>query len=99
MPFHRPTKWVQYRSLAMQAGLPQLSTHTFRHLCLTDLARADWDIHEIATFAGHQSIQSTLLYIHLSARDLTEKFNAGMASIHEHRLHNLKGDNTDGNEN
>ena len=66
---------------------------------MTDLARADWDIHEIATFAGHQSIQSTLLYIHLSARDLTEKFNAGMASIHEHRLHHLKGDNTDGNEN
>ncbi|BBQ92445.1 MULTISPECIES: tyrosine-type recombinase/integrase [Enterobacteriaceae] len=96
------TRWTWskiVRSLAMQAGLPQLSTHTFRHLCLTDLARADWDIHEIATFAGHQSIQSTLLYIHLSARDLTEKFNAGMASIHEHRLHNLKGDNTDGNEN
>ena len=24
-------------------------THTLRHLCLTDLARAGWDIHEIAT--------------------------------------------------
>ncbi|MDT1877231.1 site-specific integrase, partial [Acinetobacter baumannii] len=55
------TRWTWskiVRSLAMQAGLPQLSTHTFRHLCLTDLARADRDIHEIATFAGHQSIQS-----------------------------------------
>lgn len=87
------------RSLAMQAGLPQLSIHTFRHLCLTDLARADWDIHEIATFAGHQSVQSTLLYIHLSARDLTEKFNAGMESLHEQRLNNLKEGNSDGNEN
>lgn len=83
----------------MQAGLPQLSTHTFRHLCLTDLARADWDIHEIATFAGHQSVQSTLLYIHLSARDLTEKFNAGMESLFMQRLNNLKEGNSDGNEN
>ena len=33
------------------------STHTPRHLCLTDLARADWDIHEIAAFAGHRSTQ------------------------------------------
>jgi hypothetical protein len=26
-------------------------------LCLTDLARAGWDIHEIALFAGHRCIQ------------------------------------------
>ncbi len=36
-------------SLAERAGLPQLSTHTFRHLCLTDLARAGWELHEIST--------------------------------------------------
>ena len=32
--------------------------------------RAGWDIHEIAAFAGHRSIQTTLLYIYLSGRDL-----------------------------
>jgi integrase/recombinase XerD len=58
------------------------STHTPRHLCLTDLARADWDIHEIATFAGHRSIQTTLLYIHLSGRELSAKLARGMAEIH-----------------
>ncbi|MDV5358263.1 site-specific integrase [Enterobacter asburiae] len=86
------TRWTWskvVRSLALQAGLPRFSTHTFRHLCLTDLARANWDIHEIATFAGHRSIQSTMLYIHLSARDLTEKFNTSMVSVHLQRLQSL----------
>jgi len=59
--------------------------HSLRHLCLTDLARAGWDLHEIAAFAGHRSTQATLLYIHLSGRDLAEKIARGMAAIHEWR--------------
>lgn len=43
--------------LAERADVPQFSTHTCRHLCLTDLAHAGWDVHEIATFAGHRSIR------------------------------------------
>lgn len=74
------------RSLALQAGLPLISTHTFRHLCLTELARTGWDIHEIAAFAGHRRIQSTLLYIHLSARDLSRRFNCTVESLYTHRL-------------
>lgn len=71
--------------IAARAGVPQFSTHTLRHLCLTDLARADWDLHEIAAFAGHQTPQTTLLYIHLSGRDLAAKLQRGMASIHAWR--------------
>jgi integrase len=56
-----------------------------RHLCLTDLARAGWDIHEIACFAGHRHPQTTLLYIHLSGRDLAAKFSRGTATIHTWR--------------
>jgi integrase/recombinase XerD len=75
--------------LARNAGVERFSTHTLRHLCLTDLARAGWDIHEIATFAGHRSIQTTLLYIHLSGRDLSRKLAAGMAQIHARRVQML----------
>jgi Phage integrase family len=64
-------------------------TPTLRHLCLTDLAHAGWDIHEIATFAGHRSVQTTLLYIHLSGRDLSLKLAAGMAQIHARRVQML----------
>ena len=91
------TKWTWskvVRRLALDSGVPALTTHTFRHLCLTDLARAGWDIQEIARFAGHRSIQSTLLYIHLSARDLSDKFARSMAAVHEGRLQQLRGSAT-----
>ncbi len=77
--------------LAARAEVKQLTTHTPRHLCLTDLARAGWDIHEIATFAGHRSIQTTLLYIHLSGRDLADKLARGMSQIHAWRIAALGG--------
>ena len=75
--------------LARRARIGGFSTHTLRHLCLTDLARAGWDIHEIATFAGHRSVQTTLLYIHLSGRDLSRKLATGMAHIHARRAQML----------
>ena len=71
-------------SLAERASLPQLSTHTFRHLCLTDLARAGWELHEIASFAGHRNTSTTLIYIHLSGRELTAKI--AKASLHTARM-------------
>jgi site-specific recombinase XerD len=77
--------------IARRAGVPRFTTHTLRHLCLTDLARAGWDIHEIATFAGHRSVQTTLLYIHLSGRDLARKLTATMAQIHARRAGMLAG--------
>lgn len=72
--------------IARKAGLTGFSPHTLRHLCLTDLARANWDIHEIATFAGHRNVETTMIYVHLSARDLAAKFNRTMDQLHEQRL-------------
>jgi site-specific recombinase XerD len=73
-------------ALSERAKVAQFTTHTLRHLCLTDLARAGWDLHEIATFAGHRSTDSTLQYIHLSGRELAHKLERGMASIHAWRV-------------
>jgi integrase/recombinase XerD len=77
------------RSLALRADLPRFSTHTLRHLCLTDLARAGWELHAIATFAGHHNPTTTLQYIHLSGRDLASKLASGMAEVHAWRLAQL----------
>jgi site-specific recombinase XerD len=74
------------RRLALRAELPRFSTHTLRHLCLTDLARAGWELHAIATFAGHRSLATTLQYIHLSGRDLAAKLAQGMAEVHAWRI-------------
>jgi len=65
------------RRVALTADVPQFSTHATRHLCLTDLARMGWELHATATFAGHASTDSTLRYIHLSGRELSDKFNRG----------------------
>ena len=71
-------------TLAERAGLPQLSPPPFRHLCLTDLARAGWELHEIASFAGHSNTSTTLIYIHLSGRELTAKI--ARAALHTARM-------------
>jgi integrase/recombinase XerD len=77
------------RRIAVAADLPRFSTHTTRHLCLTDLARMGWELHAIATFAGHRSTESTLKYIHLSGRDLADKLQASMDHIHAWRVEQL----------
>ena len=84
------------RRIADAAELPRFSTHTLRHLCLTDLARAGWDLHEIARFAGHRNLSVTQQYVHLSGRDLAAKLEKGMAQIHEWRVRQLGADNAPG---
>ena len=74
------------RRLACRADLPQFSTHTLRHLCLTDLARAGWELHEIATFAGHRNLETTQQYIHLSGRELAARIGEGMEQLHARRI-------------
>jgi integrase/recombinase XerD len=77
------------RSIALRAALPRFSTHTLRHLCLTDLARAGWDLHAIARFAGHRHTTTTLQYVHLSGRDLANRLATGMDQIHSWRVREL----------
>jgi integrase len=79
------------RRLALAAEVPRFSTHTTRHLCLTDLARMGWEVHAIATFAGHSSTESTLRYIHISGRELSARLNASMAHLHAQRVEMLTG--------
>ncbi|WP_349345468.1 site-specific integrase [Streptomyces rapamycinicus] len=48
------------RRIALTSGVERFSTHTTRHLSLTDLARMGWEVHAIASFAGHRHTDSTL---------------------------------------
>jgi integrase len=68
------------RAIGRRADLPRFSTHTLRHLRLTDLARAGWELHAIATMAGHRNLATTLQYIHLSGSDLAGKLARALAS-------------------
>lgn len=74
------------KAFAMNAHLPRFSTHTFRHLRLTDLARAGWDVHEIATFAGHRNVDTTMIYIHLTGSELAKRLEQASIKFHELRI-------------
>ncbi len=69
--------------LAERAGVPRFTTHTPRHLRLTHLARSHMDLHQIATYAGHRSLQTTMLYIHLSGIELTEAVTRSLANFEQ----------------
>lgn len=78
------SKWTWSKvveRLARQAGVEGFSTHTLRHLRLTHLARAGWRLHEIATYAGHRNVQTTMQYIHLSGGDLLAKMAATVGHL------------------
>ncbi len=78
------------QALGKRAGLPLLTTHTLRHLRLTDLARAGWTLPQIAAFAGHSSGDTTKLYIHFSAQELSERFSQTLGSLLDWRQETLK---------
>ncbi len=87
-----PWTWSKVvRRIALAAEVPRFGTHTLRHLCLTDLARAGLELHTIATFAGHRDPATTMQYIHLSGRELAGKLARGMAQIHDWRVAMLAG--------
>lgn len=76
------------RKWALESGMPDISTHTFRHLRLTHLARAGWKLHELATYAGHRDLTTTQIYIHLSGRELAARM-AGAIETADIRMANL----------
>jgi integrase/recombinase XerD len=77
-----PYTWTKVvEGISGRTSLQKLTTHTIRHLRLTDLARVGLDIHEIATIAGHRVLNSTHIYIHLSARDLMQAVEKSMTEL------------------
>jgi integrase/recombinase XerD len=59
------------KNVADRANLPRLHPHTFRHLRLTHMARCGVPEQIIAQYAGHRSIETTRIYVHLSGREIS----------------------------
>jgi len=81
LTFEMWNKIVQ--SIARRASLPLFSTHTFRHLRLTDLARCKLELYEIALTAGHKNFKTTLQYIQLSSTELGQRLRLATKHIDE----------------
>jgi integrase/recombinase XerD len=64
-----------------RAGLDHVTCHQLRHTCLTRLREAGMALEAVQAQAGHRSIESTRVYLHLSAGWLAAEYSDAMAAI------------------
>jgi integrase/recombinase XerD len=64
-----------------RAGLPRLTCHQLRHTCLTRLREAGMALEAVQAQAGHRSIESTRVYLHLANAWLVEQYLQASALI------------------
>ncbi|MFI2041090.1 tyrosine-type recombinase/integrase [Streptomyces bottropensis] len=64
-----------------RTGLAKLTCHQLRHTCLTRLREAGMALEAVQAQAGHRSIESTRIYIHLANSWLAEQYLKASAAI------------------
>lgn len=64
-----------------RAGLPQVTCHMLRHTCLTRLREAGMALEAVQAQAGHRSIESTRIYLHLSRDWLAQEYHDAISVL------------------
>lgn len=65
--------WELVKKYAKKARLKKnISPHSFRHSCATAMLRNKADIRAVQELLGHESLESTQVYTHISINDLKE---------------------------
>ena len=64
-----------------RAGLDHGSCHQLRHTCLTRLREAGMALEAVQAQAGHRSIESTRIYLHLTNDWLADEYKRASALI------------------
>jgi site-specific recombinase XerD len=67
-----------------RAGLEHLTCHELRHTCLTRLREAGMALEAVQAQAGHRSIESTRIYLHLANDWLAGEYDRATAAIDAH---------------
>jgi integrase len=62
------------RAAKTRAGLTRATCHQLRHTCLTRLREAGMALEAIQAQAGHRSIESTRVYLHLADDWLADEY-------------------------
>jgi len=69
------------RAAKARAGLAHATCHELRHTCFTRLREAGMALEAIQAQAGHRSIETTRLYLHLSNDWLADEYQRAAALI------------------
>lgn len=64
-----------------RAGLTWVTCHMLRHTCLTRLREAGMSLEAVQAQAGHASIESTRIYLHLSATWLSDQYHQAITAM------------------
>jgi integrase/recombinase XerD len=65
----------------VRAGIEHLTCHQLRHTCFTRLREAGMALEAIQAQAGHRSIESTRIYLHLANDWLAEEYRRASEAI------------------
>ncbi len=65
----------------LRSGIARLTCHQLRHTCLTRLREAGMALEAIQAQAGHRSIESTRIYVHLANAWLAEEYTRAAEAI------------------
>jgi len=75
-PISDKTIWNACRAAATRAGInKKLSPHTLRHCFATHLLESGADLRTIQLLMGHERLEDTTIYLHLSQRHLHAAIN------------------------
>lgn len=77
----RPLSAAGLDEILERTGLPRLTCHQLRHTCLTRLREAGMALEAVQAQAGHRSIESTRVYLHLANAWLVEQYLEASATI------------------
>jgi len=69
------------RAARLRAGLAHGTCHELRHTCLTRLREAGMALEAVQAQAGHRSIESTRLYVHLANEWLADEYARACESL------------------
>lgn len=69
------------RGARARAGLTQATCHQLRHTCLTRLREAGMALEAVQAQAGHRSIESTRIYLHLADDWLAGEYRRAVEAI------------------
>jgi integrase/recombinase XerD len=69
------------RGARRRAGLAQATCHMLRHTCLTRLREAGMALEAVQAQAGHRSIESTRIYLHLADRWLAGEYHRAVDAL------------------